>query len=125
MTEESRVFSRRTLMSTGIRAAAGLVGVTGISGQSSAAPSFAKHQIKQNEKGSLRVSACQILTYPEVDRSVQKVLSWKVPSEPVLMMVNQLVVEELVRLEFDPPFRLYRQVRAASVVRFRLRVCEV
>ncbi len=41
-----------------------------------ASTSFARHQVKGKEEGTLRIAACQILNDPDVGKSTNKVLKW-------------------------------------------------
>src|SRR3990172_7317917 len=66
--------SRRKLMARGALA----VGTSVMAARSEAEPavSFARHQGIEKGPGCLRVAACQILNYPDVAKSAEKVLMW-------------------------------------------------
>jgi len=66
--------SRRKLMARGALAVG--TSVVGAGSTSAAGVSFSKHQGVEKGPGCLRVAACQILTYPDVAKSTEKVVSW-------------------------------------------------
>ena len=69
--------SRRNLMSRGALALGTSV-ITAGSADSALATgvSFSKHQVVEKGPGCLRVAACQILSFPDVAESTEKVLKW-------------------------------------------------
>ncbi|MBN2271457.1 MAG: carbon-nitrogen hydrolase family protein [Sedimentisphaerales bacterium] len=66
--------SRRTLMSRGVLAVGS--SVMAACSTSAAGVSFARHEGIEKGPGCLRVAACQILTYPDVGKSTEKVVGW-------------------------------------------------
>jgi hypothetical protein len=68
--------SRRTLLASGALTLAGAAGSQDRAVQASERVSFTRHAIAEKDKGCLRVAACQILTGPDVGKSVEKVLQW-------------------------------------------------
>ena len=69
--------SRRKLMARGALAVGTSVMVAGSARSTSAAGvSFTKHQAVEKGPGCLRVAACQILTYPDIAKSTEKVVGW-------------------------------------------------
>lgn len=69
--------SRRKLMARGALAVGASVVVAGSADSASAAGvSFAKRHTVEKGAGTLRIAACQVLNYPDVAKSTQKVLKW-------------------------------------------------
>ncbi len=70
--------SRRKFLARSTMTAAGLSAMTVGTAESNAftGTTFSKHLIRKKEKGCLRLAACQILNYPDVAQSTQKVLHW-------------------------------------------------
>lgn len=69
--------SRRKLIARGALAVGTSVMVAGSARSNPAAGvSFARHQGIEKGPGCLRVAACQILTFPDVAKSTEKVVSW-------------------------------------------------
>jgi len=69
--------SRRKLMARGALAVGTSVVAAGSARSNPAAGvSFAKHEGVEKGPGCLRVAACQILNYPDVAESTEKVVSW-------------------------------------------------
>ena len=66
--------SRRKLMARGAAALGASVVVSCTT--SAAGVSFTKHEGVEKGPGCLRVAACQILTFPDVAKSTEKVLGW-------------------------------------------------
>ena len=70
--------SRRDFLNRGCLTTAGVVAATAASGYlpSADAVSFLRHQVPDKGPDILRVAACQVLCYPDVAKSTQKVLKW-------------------------------------------------
>jgi omega-amidase len=68
--------SRRALLASGALTLAGAAGSQDHAAQASERVSFTRHAIAEKDQGCLRVAACQILTGPDVGKSVEKVLQW-------------------------------------------------
>ncbi|MDT8302314.1 MAG: nitrilase-related carbon-nitrogen hydrolase, partial [Sedimentisphaerales bacterium] len=78
MAFERLEISRRKFMSRSGLAVTGMV-ATGTSpafSKSNTDVSSNRYHIDEKGKGTLRVAACQILNYPDVEKSTQKVLHW-------------------------------------------------
>jgi hypothetical protein len=54
----------------------GTLAVTGVFPNSDTDVSSNRYHIDEKGKGTLRVAACQILTYPDVEKSTEKILHW-------------------------------------------------
>jgi omega-amidase len=78
MGSEGSQVSRRAFMAGSAAAGAFLAtGWTGPgSGEAGAGVSFNRHEIAEKGKDTLRVAACQILTFGDVGKSTEKVLGW-------------------------------------------------
>jgi omega-amidase len=70
--------SRRKFLTKGfgVGAAVSAMMINSLTPLSRAKPDFVKHYIATKEKGCLRIGACQILNYPDVHKSTEKVLYW-------------------------------------------------
>ncbi len=70
--------TRRKFITRGTLAITGIVGSTTSPGFSKGDTRIfsSKYHVDEKGKGALRVAACQILTYPDVEKSTQKVLHW-------------------------------------------------
>ncbi len=73
MSPKHSKISRREFLSLGTLTAAGVIAAGTGKLASSAGPKKASAQKAQN---TIRVSACQILTYADVEKSTQKILKW-------------------------------------------------
>jgi omega-amidase len=78
MSVEHSKISRRGFITSGalVLAAGGTAAVRAALPAAAASASFTRHEIKEKDKGCLRVAACQILNSPEVDKSAKKVVGW-------------------------------------------------
>ncbi len=65
---EDTDFSRRQFLALGAGAGAGLVGYRN--------PAYAKPKSSMQARNSICVAACQILTYPDLEKSVKKIVQW-------------------------------------------------
>jgi omega-amidase len=74
----SHSISRRKFLTKGFGAGAAVSAMmtNSLTPSSQAKPDFVKHNIAAKEKGCLRIGACQILNYPDVHKSTEKVLHW-------------------------------------------------
>jgi len=71
MTFKRLEISRRKFITRGMLAATGMLAAN-------TRPVFSnnKYHIDEKGEGTLRVAACQILTYPDVEKSTKKILQW-------------------------------------------------
>ena len=74
--EHSKISRRQFITSGALALAAGGTAIVRSTLPTAAGASFTRHEIKEKGKGHLRVAACQILNYPEVDKSARKVVGW-------------------------------------------------
>jgi predicted amidohydrolase len=74
-TNESSI-SRRKFLARGVGGGVSAVVLGSASEPAEAKPGFAKHHIPTKQDGCLRVAACQVLNYPDVQKSTDKVLHW-------------------------------------------------
>lgn len=64
-------------MTTSMTAAGATAAAAGsAAAEPAAGVSFARHQVGGEDEGLLRVAACQILTFPDVAKSTEKILKW-------------------------------------------------
>jgi len=68
MHPEDTAVSRRDFLALGAGAGAGLVNFR--------SPAYAKSKTSRHGTNHICVAACQILTYPDLDKSVQKIVQW-------------------------------------------------
>lgn len=73
MPSHRKEISRREFLTRSTHATAGVVGVTA---GADLWVSSARSQGDSADEGGLRVAACQILTYPDIEKSTEKVLQW-------------------------------------------------
>jgi len=68
--------SRRTVLASGVLTLTGAGGHHGDAARALERVSFTRHVVAEKGAGCLRVTACQILTGPDVGKSTEKVLQW-------------------------------------------------
>jgi len=76
--KDNHSISRRKFLTKGFGAGAAVSAmmINSLTPSSQAKTDFVKHNIATKEKGCLRIGACQILNYPDVHKSTEKVLYW-------------------------------------------------